>query len=306
MKYYLYSAGLILFAIILITLIPIAVDFAQDSFISLQVPENNSNIAGIQKYNIPPVSKNLPLPNFSAKAILIKDISGDSVLFQKDADSVFPIGSTTKIMTALIGIEHFKQNDVLTVRAGSSIPGSKIGLFNNEDLSFRSLLYGMLLSSGNDAAYTIAENFPGGVLGFVSQMNKKAKELNLENTSFDNPAGFDSANNFSTAKDLAKVTEESLKDATLSRIFATKETDILSLDKKYTHKLYNLNKLLSQVSGVLGVKTGTTPLSKENLVTLVERDKKRVLIVLLGSDDRFGETTKLIDWVYSNFTWSPQ
>ncbi len=303
MRYYLYSAGLIIIATLIISSIPFLVTGVEDYLIVSGVPQNNSNVAGIEKYSIPPISKNLPLPNSSARAIFIKDLSTDSVLFQKNADDSLSIGSTTKIMTALIGTEYFKQNDVLTVRQGSSIPGSSVGLFNNEDLSFRSLLYGMLLSSGNDAAYTIAENFPGGVLGFVSQMNKKAKELHLEGTSFDNPAGFDSANNFSTAKDLSAITQETLKDTTLSRIFATKETDILSLDKKYTHKLYNLNKLLTQVSGVLGVKTGTTPLSKENLVTLVERNKKRILIVLLGSDDRYGETTQIIDWTYNNFQW---
>lgn len=303
MRHYLYSAGLILFAIVVIIFITFFIDYTEDVLISFQIPQNNSNIAGIQKYNIPPVNKNLPLPQFSAKAVFIKDLSTDTVLFEKDTHTPLPIGSTTKIMTALVGVEYFKQSDVLTVKDGANIPGVKIGLFSGEDLSFRSLLYGMLLSSGNDAAYTIAENFSGGVLGFVSQMNKKVSLLNLENTHFDNPAGFDSPYHFSTAKDLAKITEEALKNYTLARIFATKETDIVSLDKKYIHKLHNLNRLLSQVSGVLGVKTGTTPKSKENLITLIERDGKRVLIVLLGSDDRFGETTKLIDWTYTNFEW---
>lgn len=303
MKYYLYSAGLILFAIVFITLITFFVDYTEDLLISFQIPQNNSNIAGIQKYNIPPISKNLPPPQFSAKAVFIKDLSTDTVLFEKDVSIPLPIGSTTKIMTALVGVGYFKQTDVLTVRDGASISGARVGLFAGEDLSFRSLLYGMLLSSGNDAAYTIAENFPGGVPGFVSQMNQRTSLLNLENTHFDNPAGFDSLGHFSTAKDLTKITEEALKDYTLARIFQTKETDIVSLDKKYIHRLHNLNKLLTQISGVLGVKTGTTPKSKENLITLIERDGKRVLIVLLGSDDRFGETIKLIDWTYINFEW---
>ena len=129
-------------------------------------------------------------------------------------------------------------------------------------------------------------------------------ELNLKNTHFDNPAGFDSPYHFSSAADLSKITEEALKNTTLTRIFATKETNIVSLNKKYTHQLINLNKLLSQINGVLGVKTGTTREAKENLVTLIERNGYRVLLVVLGSDDRFGETTRLIDWTYTNFTWS--
>lgn len=303
MKYYLYSAGLILIATVITVMAPVLLDSADAFLISSQIPQNNSNVAGIQKYNIPPVSKNLPPPFLTAWAIFVEDLTTETILYQKDANISVPIASTTKIMTALVASEFFKQNAVLTVGPSARISGSKVGLFSGEDLSFRSLLYGMLLNSGNDAAFTIAENYPGGMLGFVSAMNKKSLELNLKNTHFDNPAGFDSPNHFSSAKDLAKITQEALKNYQLARIFATKETNIVSLDKKYTHKLFNLNKLLSDVSGVLGVKTGTTEGAKENLVTLIERDGHKVLLVVLGSEDRFDETKKLIDWVYANFTW---
>lgn len=303
MKYYLYSAGLILIAVIIAAVAPLLLDSADGLFISMQIPQNNSNIAGIQKYNIPPVSKNLSLPQISSRAILIKDLTTDTTLFQKDTNISFPIASTTKIMTALVASEYFKQNSVLTVGSSANIPGSRVGLVSGETLSFRSLLYGMLLNSGNDAAFAIAENYPGGVLGFVSAMNKKVIDLGLLSTHFDNPAGFDSPKHFSSASDLAKITEEALKNATLARIFATKNTNIVSLNRKYTHQLLNLNKLLSDVSGILGVKTGTTEQAKENLVTLVERNGHKILLVILGSNDRFGETTELIDWTYANFTW---
>ena len=131
-------------------------------------------------------------------------------------------------------------------------------------------------------------------------------ELDLKNTHFDNPAGFDSPRHYSSASDLSEITKEALKDSQLTRIFATKETEIVSIDKKYQHSLFNLNKLLTDVAGVMGVKTGYTQEAKENLVTLIEREGHRVLIVVLGSDDRFGETKKLIDWTYSNFTWPVQ
>lgn len=303
MRYYLYSVGLILGAILVAIIIPFVTDQTDSLLISLQIPQNSSQVAGIQKYNTPPVSKNLPLPYFGARAVLVQDLSTDTILYQKDANIPFPIASTTKIMTALVASEYFKQNSVLTVGKSAGIPGSRAGLISGENLSFRAVLYGMLLNSGNDAAFTIGENYPGGTLGFVSAMNKKALELDLRNTHFDNPAGFDSPRHFSSASDLAKITQEALKNAILARIFATKNTNIVSLDKKYTHQLLNLNRLLSEVSGVLGVKTGTTEAAKENLVTLVERNGRRVLLVVLGSNNRFGETTKLIDWVYANFTW---
>lgn len=303
MKFYLISAALIISAIIFVALLPLGLSFAQDVLVTSQIPQNNSAVAGVQKYNIPPISKNIETPYLSARAIIVKDLETDTILYQKDAYIPLPIASTTKIMTALVASGYFQPNSVLTVNDGAKIPGAKVGLFSGEDLTFRSLLYGMLLNSGNDAAFAIAENYPGRVLGFVSAMNKKAIELNLNNTHFENPAGFDSPNHYSSASDLSKITQEALKDSQLSRIFATKDTDIVSLDKKYKHQLRNLNKLLSQVSGVLGVKTGYTEGAKENLVTLVERGGHKVLLVILGSDDRFGETTSLIGWTYENFQW---
>lgn len=303
MKYYFYCAILILVAVILVITLPLIVNLTEDHLLSLEIPQNNSSVAGIQQYNTPPVSKNMHVPILTARAVLAKDLTSETILYQKEANIPLPIASTTKIMTAIIASEYFKPNSVLTVSSSASIPGSKVGFLKGEDLNFRSVLYGMLLSSGNDAAYTLAENYPGGVLGFISAMNKKAGQLNLQHTHFDNPAGFDSSTHFSSANDLSVITEEALKDSTLSRIFATKQTNIVSLDKKYTHALSNLNKLLSQVKGVLGVKTGFTEQAKENLVTYVNRDGHQILTIVLGSDDRFGESTKLIEWVYSNFTW---
>ncbi len=238
--------------------------------------------------------------------MIVKDITSGAILYQKESSIPLPIASTTKIMTAIVASEYFKPNSVLTVKTGASMPGARIGLISGEDLNFRSLLYGMLLSSGNDAAYAIGENYPGGVLGFVSAMNKKALQLNLQNTHFDNPAGFDSSDHYSSAKDLAATAEEALKNPTLARIFATKQTSIVSLDKKYTHQLANLNRLLTQVRGVLGVKTGYTDGAKENLVTYVNRDERQIITVVLGSNDRFGESTKLIEWAYNNFIWPQQ
>lgn len=303
MRYYLYSAALIVVAVLFVALLPIFTTSAQDLLTELEVPKNNAAVAGIQKYNIPPISNNLPVPALSAKSILVKDLGTGTVLYQKDSSIKLPVASTTKIMTALVSSEYFSQNSPLTVGDSSTIGGAVVGLKRGEVLSFRSVLYGMLLNSGNDAAYTIAENYPGGVLSFVSAMNKKATELNLQNTHFENPAGFDNPSHYSSASDMARITEEALKNPNLSKVFATKETEVLSLDKKYKHDLKNLNKLLSQVVGVLGVKTGYTEAAKENLVTLIDRDGRRVLIVVLGSDDRFGETTNLISWTYSNFNW---
>lgn len=306
MKTYIYSAFLLIISTLLVILIPSFVSTMDQTLLGPQIPESSSQVLSIQKLNIPPASKNLPFPQIFAKAVLIKDLETGTILYQKDINTPLPPASTTKVMTALVASEYFKPNSPLTIGSSASIPGAKVGLFFGENLSFRSLLYGMLLPSGNDAAFAIAENYPGGVIGFVSAMNKKAAELNLQSSHFDNPAGFDNLRHYSSAKDLAKITEEALKNPQLTRIFATKQTDIVSLDKKYQHKLFNLNTLLSQIPGVLGIKTGKTNAAKENLITLVERDKHKLLLVILGSDDRFLETTRLIDWAYANFEWAGQ
>lgn len=270
----------------------------------LEIPQRSQTeqpILGIKKINLPPISSGFLPPALSAKSVLVEDLDTGTVLFQKDAAQRLPIASTTKIMTALVSNEYFQQNSVLTVV--NAIPGSNAGLTVGENLTFRSLLFAMLLNSGNDAAYAIADNYPGGSLNFISAMNKKALEIGLNNTHFDNPAGFDSPNHYSSAYELSKMTKVAIKNSTLSRIFATKQTEVSSIDQKYRHRLVNLNRLLTDTPGVLGVKTGKTDMAKENFVGLIERDGRRILTVVLGSDDRFGETNQLIDWTYTNFSW---
>lgn len=301
MKYYFYTAALIFISSVLILLLPFILDYSDKFLVFGQIPK--SAVAGIQKYNVLPAGKNIEPPLLSARSILVKDMATNAVLYQKDASVKAPIASVTKIMTALLGVNYYKDNQVLTVLDSVNTQGAKVGLTRGETFTFRSLLYAMLLNSGNDAAYAIAENYPGGVLGFVSAMNKKAIELNLPNTHFENPAGFDSPNHYSSAYDIATITQEALKNYELSKIVATKDTEVLSVDKKYKYPLRNLNVLLTKVSGVMGVKTGYTEGAKENLVTLVDRDGHKLLFVVLNSNDRFGESTKLIEWAYGNFSW---
>lgn len=307
----------ILYAILVIILsvnvllgLPLAVDLIETKLISANIPTNKvigaddiQNIAGVWKMRSIPKDSGILPPQLTAVAVLVEDLASDSILFAKNSHTRLPIASTTKIMTALVSVGYFKPNAVLTVPENiSQIIGSTMGLKENEKLTFRSLLYGMLLNSGNDAAYTIAYNFPGGVGEFVAQMNKKALSLGLSNTHFDNPAGFDSPNHYSSASDLAKIALLVEDDAQLARVVSTKDTVVFSIDKTNTHPLKNLNKLLAE-PGVLGIKTGTTPAAKENLVGLFERNGHKILTIVLGSDDRFSETDKLIDWVYQNFTW---
>ncbi len=285
--------------------VPFASDSLHKILVSTQISQTKEtkNFPAAPKALLPPVSQSIPVPDLSANAILVKDLDTDTILFQKNVNVPLPIASTTKIMTALVAEDFFKPNSVLTVENATNTGGAVAGLVAGEKLSYRSVLYAMLLNSGNDAAFTIAENYPGGVSAFVAAMNQKARDLHLRNTHFANPAGFDDPAHFASAADLSEITAEALKYPQIARVVSTKETEITSIDKQYIHKLHNLNKLLSSVPGVLGVKTGYTELAKENLVTLVERENHRILTVVLGSGDRFGDSTKLIDWSYRNYLW---
>lgn len=244
-------------------------------------------------------------PDLSSEAALIKDLNSGKVIYQKNPGKKLSPASITKLMTAIIGVNHFKMDDLLTVPGQALVGGSTMNLISGEKLTFRSLLYGMMLNSGNDAAYTIALNYPGGVNMFVSQMNKKVKELGLVDTNFDNPAGFDSPNNYSSAYDLSQIASLAAQTQELQRVVATKETSVMAYDSGKVHYLKNLNKLLGE-DGILGLKTGYSEKSGENLVTLVEKNSNKILTVVLNSKDRFGETRKLIDWTYDNFVWRYQ
>ena len=248
------------------------------------------------------VDAGLPAPKFGAAAALAEDLDSGAILYQKNIHSRLAPASTTKLVAALVALDYFKADDVLVVTEDSLVGGSTMGLNLGERLTFRGLLYGMLLNSGNDAAFTIAANYPGGFANFVSQMNKKVAELGLLDSHFENPAGFDSPEHYSSAYDLAKVAEAAAKNPQLAKIVSTKETLVSSIDSSRTHSLRNLNKLLGE-DGVLGIKTGFTEKSGENLVGLIERNGHKVLTVMLSSRDRFGETRELMDWVYANFSW---
>ncbi len=290
--------------------LPQAVNLVQSRVEASNIPTNKVIAVGelqppVEIVKTVPIPQNqgFPPPIIYATAVVVRDLATNTLLFGQEQDKKVPIASTTKIMTALVAVEHFKPNEVLVAPENIlSISGSTMGLKPGEQLSFRSLLYGMLLNSGNDAAYTIAQNYSGGLDAFVSAMNEKAVSLGLLNTHFTNPAGFDSLDHYSSADDLAKIASTAIENPQLSRVVSTKETSVASIDKLTIHSLKNLNKLLDE-PGVLGIKTGTTPAAKENLVGLVERDGHKILTVVLGSNDRFGETDKLLNWTYSNFVW---
>ncbi|KKR84236.1 MAG: hypothetical protein UU32_C0048G0006 [Candidatus Woesebacteria bacterium GW2011_GWB1_41_10] len=251
---------------------------------------------------IPVLSNNADFPIISAQAALAVDMASGISLYEKNPDSPLLPASTTKIVTALIVFDTYPLDSILKV-GNVKIDGQKMGLKFGEEMKVEDLLYGLLVFSANDAAEVLAQGYPGGREEFVKAMNEKARQLSLENTKFYNPSGVDGNGHVTTARDLIRVSEVAMRIPEFAKIVGTKEITVASLDGKLKHRLTNINLLLGKVPGVLGVKTGWTENARENLVTYIERDGHKVMIALLGSQDRFGETKELIDWMFGNYSW---
>ncbi len=243
-----------------------------------------------------------PGSEITAEAIVAEDVDSGVIFYKRNENEVLSPASTTKILTALVVLDHFNLDDVLTVKSASS-GGSLVGLFQGEQMTAENLLYGMLIQSGNDTAIAFAENYPGGMVKFVEAMNAKAKDLHLANSYFTNPVGYDDPNHKMTALDLARLAMVALTNKTIAKMVAIPEITISDVTHTYYYPLRNVNELLGKIPGVGGIKTGWTEEAGQNLVTLIDRSGHKVIIVVLHSQDRFGETTQLINWVFSNYRW---
>lgn len=241
-------------------------------------------------------------PTLSAKSVYAFDVDDRTDLFSKNPNTPSLPASTTKIATALVALAHYNLSDVITV-GSLKIDGHKMDLQEGEKITVANLLYGLLVFSANDAAEVLAQNYPGGQENFVAAMNKLASTLGLSETNFTNPVGFDEYLHFSSAYDLARLGEYAMENPIFAKMAQTTNLVVKNVDGSIEHKLVNTNELIGKVPGVLGVKTGWTEDGGESLVTFVSRDGHRIIISLLGSSDRFGETEKIINWIFENYSW---
>lgn len=239
----------------------------------------------------------------SAQAIYVMDVPSATILLEKNADIPLYPASTTKLMTALVAADTYAMDRVLTFDEASETDGTTIGLEVGESLTVQDLLQGLLIQSGNDAAEVLANYHPQGYEGFVAAMNEKARTLHLDRTSFTNPSGLDELAHRASARDLAILSLEIIKHPVLSQIVRTKTSTVtdVTLAKKYP--LVNTNALLATKPEIIGIKTGTTPLAGEVLITRYKTPDRDILTVLMGSEDRYGETLKLYDWLFSHYSW---
>ncbi len=264
--------------------------------------EQNKNI----RYSVvpfPQVINSSLYPALTAEGTYGVDLESFTPFFEKNTHTRFYPASTTKIITALVAYDNYKLEDVLTVQRVIT-EGQKMGLVQGEHITFENLLYGLLVHSGNDVAYVLADNYKGGYDAFVALMNKKAQDLHMKDSFFKNPAGLDDFGQYTSPFDLSLAGRALLKNHTLAKIVSIKSITVSDVDFKYFHKLDNVNKLLGEIPGIGGLKTGYTQDAGENLVTFYKKDKHTFLIVILKSQDRFEDTKHMVSWIENNVGYS--
>lgn len=242
-------------------------------------------------------------PNILSRHAIVMERTTGTILYEKDAYTKTAMASTTKILTAIVALENSNlQDEVIISKKAAGTGGSTLGITANSSMTMECLLYGLLLRSGNDCAVAIAEHIGTDVEGFAVLMNKKADEIGLTNSHFVTPHGLDSDEHYTTAYDMAILTEYALQNETFSKFVNTKQIDIMI--GNYSRHLNNTHELLGNVSGVYGVKTGFTGNAGRCLVTAIKRDNLDVIIVVLGADTkkiRTEDTQKLINYIYNNY-----
>lgn len=242
----------------------------------------------------------------NAKAFVVIDSDSGRVLTEKNKDTQLAMASTTKIMTALVALENTTDLDetFATDNRAVGLEGTSIYLRKDEHLSMRHLLLGLMLASGNDASLAIAYKVGNGNLqNFINMMNKKAEDLGLHNTHFDNPHGLDSKTHYTSAYDLAIITAEAMKNQNFRDIVKIKFAQIPSNIQGQNRFLRNKHKLLqANYAGCEGVKTGFTDNALRCCVTSVLRDNMRLICVVLNCPNMFEDSKLLLENCFNNYS----
>ncbi|MDD7793877.1 D-alanyl-D-alanine carboxypeptidase family protein [Clostridium sp. 'White wine YQ'] len=236
-----------------------------------------------------------------ARAAVAIDGKSGAVLYEKNAHSIVPMASTTKIITSLVAINRGKLDEKVVIsKSAANIKGSTVGYRAGEQISLRELLYGLMYRSGNDAAIAIAEHIGGTLDNFYIYMNECSRNIGLVNSSFNSPHGLDTQNHYSTAYDLALATRKAMENEVFREIVGTKE---IKKDKfNFTRDYVNINKILSIIPEANGVKTGYTGGAGKCLVSSVRYEDRDIIIVVLNCPNRWNETNEIYQYVKANYS----
>ncbi|AZS14784.1 D-alanyl-D-alanine carboxypeptidase family protein [Paenibacillus lutimineralis] len=242
------------------------------------------------------------VPGNHAQAAALIDVTSGRVLYEHHGDDKLPIASLTKIMTAIVAIEHGRLSDKVKVgRAAYGKEGSSIYLHLGEEMTLENMLFGLMLRSGNDAATAIAEHVGGSEEGFVRLMNEKASLLGLNHSQFQNPHGLDAKNHYSSAIDLAKLTSYAMHNPDFKEIVKTQIKQAPNPNDPWDYKWINKNKMLRFYEGADGVKTGYTKIARRCLVSSATRNGQQLVVVTINDGDDWNDHRKLLDYGFDHF-----
>lgn len=240
-----------------------------------------------------------PISVSASSAIVIEAESGRAV-YEKNADERRSMASTTKIMTALVALENGDLDMPIKIpKEAVGIEGSSVYLIENETLTLRELLYALMLRSANDAATAIAIALGGSVDGFADMMNDRAEDLGLKDTHFENPHGLDSPEHYTTARELAIITAEAMKNDAFRQIVSTQKMTLPLADQPDRRLVVNHNRLLRTYEGCIGVKTGFTKKTGRCLVSAAEREGVTLIAVTLNAPNDWNDHKKMLDYGFS-------
>lgn len=230
----------------------------------------------------------------SATSAIVMDMETQNILYDKNVHEVRSMASTTKIMTALIACESGMLDETVDVKSEMLYTiGSCLGLRDGDKLSLYDLTVGMMLTSGNDAANTVAFYISGSVEDFAKEMNKRAEEIGMSNTVFSTPSGLDEGEHYSTAYDMALLTATAMRNSSFVEMCSLSKADIVINDSVLT--VYNHNRLLNEMENCIGVKTGYTDKAGRCLVSAAEYEGNVIICVTLNAPDDWNDHKKLID-----------
>jgi len=247
----------------------------------------------------------IEFPEISAKAFLIADRGNKKILKDKNSTQRLASASTTKLMTALVALDVYTPEEEVSVsQKCADIEGTKIGLSADTKYHASDMLQAMLVGSAADAACALSES-KTELDEFLYLMNQKAYNLNIKSSYFTNPVGLDGENNshFSTAQDLYKLAVAATDENLIRQAVKAKEYLIKSTDEKFIGKVENTNKLLFEIPQSIGIKTGTTSEAGQVLIYEFKDAQKDLVIIVMGSEDRFTDTRALLNWALLSYSW---
>ncbi len=235
--------------------------------------------------------------DISAKAAVLIDAQTGCVLYEKNKDMRLPMASTTKIMTTILTLESGDLDTEFTIDSRALLTeGSSMYLAEGDVVTKRELCYGMMLPSGNDAANASALKIGGEYDSFAKKMNSRASEIGMSNTSFVTPSGLHDKNHYSSAYDMAMLTETAMENEVFREICSTSKIKLTDDSWKYSKYLTNSNKLLSRYDGCIGVKTGFTDEAGRCLISAAERDGVMLIAVTLNAPDDWNDHIKMLEY----------